>query len=296
MVGCRPEHEGTAGTMLLILGQASANVYMARREVKRRLRTKQTLASTSCAGTMKFSCRNARGTNLGEREPRRTFSRRSLLRSTVPVRELGPFTGSWNRGPRRPPRTASCGLWRHCCDTLLFSCKILLIKSFLDSPHSFVLLCVMAARSLRREKWTLDAWNRAIDWDNAHPNQAAYFIRYQGLEGDFVNLTSNALRCLGFTGLYETGRIEAPASVGGAAGELDKSPSSKSSKYGITLVKPLEDRVASLERKESMLIVVCYLTGRFTPLKVQPSDTIKDIKEHIHYKEGVHPYSLYWNA
>jgi hypothetical protein len=68
-----------------------------------------------------------------------------------------------------------------------------------------------AQQAKPREFWTLDAWDRAIDWDYAHPDVAAAFLESQGITGDFGNLPAKALRGMGFTTLYETGRIIAMA-------------------------------------------------------------------------------------
>jgi hypothetical protein len=39
-----------------------------------------------------------------------------------------------------------------------------------------------------RDVWTLDAWDRALDWGWAHPTEAAAFLESQGLGDDFGNL------------------------------------------------------------------------------------------------------------
>jgi hypothetical protein len=153
----------------------------------------------------------------------------------------------------------------------------------------------MAPSRSRQERWTLDAWDRALHWGEAHPKEAAAFLRSQGIEGNFENLATNALRCIGFTKLYETGRIEAAIWGEGVRGVRDSNVILNSLKSLEAQVESLKDKVDILGRKagvQSMEILVKRLGGETIRLEVEPCDTILAVKEKIQANAGVLPHFL----
>jgi hypothetical protein len=154
----------------------------------------------------------------------------------------------------------------------------------------------MAGDSQFREKWTLDAWDRAVDWRHANHHHAADFLVSQRLTGNYANLTADALRCIGFTELYETGRIGAPTSMGGVGGGPEEKAFlnyftdflSKLVKKLLARVDVLEGRNGPLTSAGSMQIIAKTLTGKGIPLEVLPGNSIGTVKAKISYKEGAH--------
>jgi hypothetical protein len=148
----------------------------------------------------------------------------------------------------------------------------------------------MAPLWSRRERWTLDDWDRALSWGRAHPKESAAFLRSQGLNGNFENLTTNALRRIGFTKLYESGRIE-PAIGGEGVAAVPENNAICSSIASLEAeVERLKDKVEILEGKagvESMEVFVNIVHGKDFCLEVEPRDTIFAVKEKIQIKEGV---------
>jgi hypothetical protein len=150
----------------------------------------------------------------------------------------------------------------------------------------------MALEVKPRVRWTLDAWNKAIDWARARPEEAATFLKYQGLEGYFENLTANALRAVGFTALYEAGRIDQSTGEGG--GHAPESNDTSVSRMTVkALLEKLNERLEDLRRKMGMQIFVRNLAGRKFTLQVQPSYTIGEIKNMMHNREGVGHLCVY---
>jgi hypothetical protein len=154
--------------------------------------------------------------------------------------------------------------------------------------YSIVRLLAMAGDVPAPKAWTLDEWDRAFDWGDALPKEAAAFLRSQGLQGNFENLSSDVLRCVGFTKLYETGRIGPPI-MGGGARQLEERNNTKlGSKQSLDVLMAAEkDRLETLRGKEKFEISARGLTGRTLRFKVRPSADVKMIREHISYREGV---------
>jgi hypothetical protein len=46
-----------------------------------------------------------------------------------------------------------------------------------------VMYTMVPAKRMYREGWSMDAWDRALDWDGAHPKEAAAFLTSQGIKG-----------------------------------------------------------------------------------------------------------------
>jgi hypothetical protein len=153
----------------------------------------------------------------------------------------------------------------------------------------------MAGKGLPGRKWTLDAWNNAFDWNKGHPEEAADFLKSQGLAGDFGNLTAKALRCIGFTALYEAGRIGPVTGEEAVPSKNDLSRSLKVVKSSVS-DKGLENETAkrpcspaTLQRRKTVQIFVKNLKGRSISVVVHDCTAISPIKRIIYLKEGVHP-------
>jgi hypothetical protein len=148
-----------------------------------------------------------------------------------------------------------------------------------------------------REKWSLDAWDRVFDWDHAHPKDAATFLLSQGIEGNIKYLSTDALRCIGFTKLYETGRIELGNCGEGPPGVPDVNAVHSLVSDLKKHVKILKDRVDTLEKKDgvhtctgSMKVFVKTLADLQATLEVRPCNTILAVKEKITDQTGVDSY------
>jgi hypothetical protein len=148
----------------------------------------------------------------------------------------------------------------------------------------------MAPSRSRRERWTLEAWDGAVNWGQAHPKEGAAFLRSQGLNEKFGNLTTNALRCIGFTRLYETGRNEAEIVEEGVGAVPESNAILSSIKSLEAQVERVKDKVDILERKagvQRMEVLVKTLMGKNIHLEVEPRDTILAVKKQIQDKEGM---------
>jgi hypothetical protein len=154
-----------------------------------------------------------------------------------------------------------------------------------------------------RDVWTFDAWDKALDWDWAHPGEAAAFLKAQGLGGQSDNLTSKVLRGVGFIKLYEEGRIEAVTGGEGTGDtrnikailqsfhELRRDvPGLKQDIIGLKRkTNMLKAKVTKIEGKNGMEIFVKSLCGEIFPLKVQSDGTVSNLKTAIEEWEGVQP-------
>jgi hypothetical protein len=110
------------------------------------------------------------------------------------------------------------------------------------------------------------------------------------------------LRCVGFTRLYETGRVEAPVKggvqKGGVADDSDTLLSSVTTLN--TVVGTLKIRMSLLEWKNGVSsctavgkVFVATLTGKRIPLKLDACDTILQVKGKIQKAEGVQARSFH---
>jgi hypothetical protein len=136
--------------------------------------------------------------------------------------------------------------------------------------------------------WTFDAWKRAFDWDQGHPDEAATFLRFHGLEGNFGNLTAKALWSVGFTALYANKRIE--------PGRKQDMTATLNSMNGLTRkINLLNERLSNLERKNCIKLSITRAhTSEIIRLGVQPSDTITDLKRMIREWEGEQYLVAFW--
>ncbi len=138
----------------------------------------------------------------------------------------------------------------------------------------------------------MDAWDRALDWGGAHPKEAVAFLMSQGIKGELGNRSTDVLRCVGFTRLYETGRVQAPMLGYGGGGAQDALFISVT--HLNKMVKALKVRTNILEKKNGLFksaggqIVVEFILGRKKlTLDLEPCDTILGVKGKIQAKEGV---------
>jgi hypothetical protein len=159
-------------------------------------------------------------------------------------------------------------------------------SNFMHPRKTHVTMKVQQGKA--RDTWTLDAWDRALDWDQAHPDEAAAFLESQGLTGDFENLTAKALRGVGFTKMYETGRIE-PVAVGAGKGGISDIKTILNSIHGLTTkTNMLTERITNLERRSTQIFIK-HPNGETMPLDVKPCDTIYQLKCMIRDREGMQP-------
>jgi hypothetical protein len=136
-----------------------------------------------------------------------------------------------------------------------------------------------------REFWTLDDWDRAFDWDHGRPDAAAAFLKSQYINVDLSYLTTRALRGVGFTALYESGRIKgvtegegprgmpATTAVSYSMGNLNRNPLS------------VEERRGNPKRICPLTIFSCP-KGEEATFHVQPSHALKGLMGVIRAKEG----------
>jgi hypothetical protein len=142
-----------------------------------------------------------------------------------------------------------------------------------------------------REKLSLDAWDRVFDWDQVHPKDAATFLLSQGIEGNIKYLSTDALRCIGFTKLYETGRLE-PSKCGEGPKGVPDINLLFSSIFDLKMhVKTLKDRVEILERENGSMTIFVATLSRDQPytLEVQPCNTITAVMVKWQDLRGVQP-------
>jgi hypothetical protein len=137
-----------------------------------------------------------------------------------------------------------------------------------------------------REFWTLDEWDRAFDWDHGRPDAAAAFLRSQYINVDLSYLTTRALRGVGFTALYEAGRIKGVTVGEGPRGVPDTTAISY---YMTTLNRhtlSLEERRVNPKKNAPLPIFSCPKRGEAT-FHGQPSHALKGLEGVIRAEEGV---------
>jgi hypothetical protein len=138
-----------------------------------------------------------------------------------------------------------------------------------------------------REFWTLDEWDRAFDWDHGRPDEAAAFLRSQYINLDLSYLTTRALRGVGFTALYEAGRVKPMTEVEGPGGM----PDTTAITYSINNVKinaiVFEERRSNPERTSPLTTFSQAKRGQ-TTFHVQPCHARKGLMHAIRARGGVH--------
>jgi hypothetical protein len=149
-----------------------------------------------------------------------------------------------------------------------------------------------------RERWTLDAWDKVLDWEQVPPKDAVTFLESQGIKGDMGNLTGAVLRSVGFMKLYESGRVDG-SSVGGGAGAVPESHAFFGSvDFLKDLMEILKGRVEILERKSCtqtssgcMQIFVKSMCSLGTMnVEIQPWSTVSALKEKLWDQQGLRPF------
>jgi hypothetical protein len=151
-----------------------------------------------------------------------------------------------------------------------------------------------------RDVWTLDAWDRALDWDQARPAEAAAFLEFQEINGDFRNLNAKVLRAVGFTALYEAGRIEPVISGERASQNPDTKEILDSIRYlekevhGLNrMAGVLKSEICALGVDSGLRIFVKTLLGLIFIVKAEPSDLVLKVKFLIKEWGGVKPVVIF---
>jgi hypothetical protein len=140
-----------------------------------------------------------------------------------------------------------------------------------------------------RRKWTLDDWNAAFDWGNRTSKDAEAFLADEGitLNADLADVPVEAFRCVGFTYLYEAGRVTG-ANEGGAGRErLENQDYLGPGPTGLDRLTDFElnGRAAAMETESMQIFVKRDL--RVKELKVLAADAVWSVKILIHQETGI---------
>jgi hypothetical protein len=133
-----------------------------------------------------------------------------------------------------------------------------------------------------RERWTLDAWNKAFV-DIGTSKQADNFLLEQGIKvkRDLDNIPVEALRCVGFTKLYEAGRVDEVTEGEGGGGRVDSQELTIRHNNLYPGLNDPDDNVAPTEANGMHIFLKLDWDDDPVQLQVLPSDRISDVKAKI---------------
>jgi hypothetical protein len=140
-----------------------------------------------------------------------------------------------------------------------------------------------------REKWTLDAWEKAFA-EIGTSKEADEFLLKQSIKVtmDLINIPVEALRCVGFTKLYEAGRIDGVTEGEGGGGLTDSQEFNDRHDTNYPDLSDLDENVAPMEAKGMHIYVkLSWTEDTVERLEFLPSDRIWDVKTKIHELQGI---------
>jgi hypothetical protein len=141
-----------------------------------------------------------------------------------------------------------------------------------------------------REKWTLDAWNTEFKWGSSDFEQADRFLLSQMIKipPEIFNIPVEALRCVGFTKLYEAGRIVRVVEGEGGGGLPDSQAMFNPIDDLDQICGDLDERDAAMQSDGMDICVQVHWTNdTVLRLMVLPSDRISVVKAMIHEITGI---------